>query len=66
MKTLRANSQLALLAKRYIWWETPQWAYAHPTVFLANLMNIGTWQDIQTARRFRRCQLGIYLKIFNV
>lgn len=50
MKPLKANIQLNFLAKRYVWWETPEWACTHPTVFLANLMNIGTWNDIQTAR----------------
>lgn len=50
MKAIKTNSQLDLLARRYIWWETPEWAYAHPTIFLANLMNIGTWHDIQFAR----------------
>jgi hypothetical protein len=51
MKAFKPNPQLDLLAKRYVWWEAPEWAYSHPTVFLANLMNIGTWKDIQLARQ---------------
>lgn len=27
------------------------WAYQHPKVFLANVMNLGTWNDIQALRR---------------
>ncbi len=50
MLPLYANSELETLAKRYVWWESPQWAYAHPTVFLANLMNQGIWEDILLAR----------------
>lgn len=51
MKSLKPNSQLERLAKRYVWWETPKWAYQHPTVFLANLMNLGVWEDILLARK---------------
>lgn len=51
MNPLKAHIELDPLAKRYVWWEKPEWAYTHPTVFLANVMNIGTWQDIQLARK---------------
>ena len=51
MQALKHNLELNTLAKKYIWWETPEWAYAHPTVFLANLMNLGSWNDISLARK---------------
>lgn len=51
MKAIIPNPQLEPLAKRYVWWETPQWAYQHPEIFLANLMNQGYWDDIQLARK---------------
>ena len=38
------------LASRYVWWNTVDWAYAHPAVFLANIMDLGSWDDIQTMR----------------
>lgn len=50
MNPLTKNPQIVNLAKRYVWWETPDWALQHPTVFLANLMNLGNWDDIQLAR----------------
>jgi hypothetical protein len=50
MEALTENSKLESLAKKYIWWEKPEWAYNHPEIFLANLMNLGKWEDIQLAR----------------
>jgi len=51
MKPLTAQKQLDPLAKKYVWWEKPQWAYEHPTVFLGNVMNQGTWDDITMVRQ---------------
>jgi hypothetical protein len=51
MKTLTPNTKLEYLAKRYVWWESPKWSYQHPEVFLANVMNMGTWEDTQTLRK---------------
>lgn len=51
MKPLKPTLELDKLAKKYIWWERPEWAYTHPQVFLANLMNIGAWEDIQLGRK---------------
>ncbi len=51
LEKLHASSQLNQLVKRYVWWETPDWAYAHPKVFLANIMNLGSWNDIQALRK---------------
>jgi hypothetical protein len=51
MQPLYPYQELEKLAKRYVWWESPQWAYEHPSIFLANLMNQGTWEDILLVRR---------------
>ena len=39
------------LACRYIWWESVDWAYAHPDVFVSNVMNLGNWNDIVSLRQ---------------
>jgi len=52
MQPLRIHSkQLKHLAKKYVWWEQPAWALAHPDIFLANVMNLGEWGDILTIRK---------------
>ena len=33
-------------ARRYIWWETADTAISHPEKILAQVMNIGVWDDI--------------------
>ena len=48
---LNRNQSLDVLAKRYVWWETIDWSYAHPEIFLANVMNLGNWNDIQKLRQ---------------
>lgn len=45
MINLPSNPQLLKLAQRYVWWESTNWALNHPTVFLANVMNLGVWED---------------------
>lgn len=42
MNALNPN-KFATLAKRYVWWENVEWACAHPTVLLSNIMNLGDW-----------------------
>jgi hypothetical protein len=37
---------LSRMAQRYIWWETPDGSLAYPQRILAQVMNIGTWNDI--------------------
>lgn len=51
MQNLKPSSVLRILAKRYVWWENSSWAFKHPSIFLANLMNKGTWEDIQKVRK---------------
>lgn len=52
MKTLilQHTAPLDRLMQRYVWWDTIDWAYAHPAVFLANVMDLGSWDDIQIIR----------------
>lgn len=51
MKRLESSPSLEKLARRYVWWETPEWAYTHSNVFLANVMNLGSWDDLQNLRK---------------
>ncbi len=51
MKSLIPSKPLTELMRRYVWWESSEWAYAHPDIFLANVMNLGSWDDIQALRR---------------
>lgn len=38
---------LALLAEKYIWWKSPQDAVDEPERVIAQVMNIGDFEDIQ-------------------
>ena len=49
--TIQQSQAIDKLAKKYIWWNPPAWAYDHADVFLANVMNLGNWNDIQTLRK---------------
>ncbi len=44
---IQSNTELNELAKRYVWWEPVEWSYRHPDIFLAQVMNLGSWKDIQ-------------------
>lgn len=46
MRSLELNPSLEFLAKKYVWWESPQWACQNPKVFLGNVMNLGSWEDM--------------------
>ncbi len=48
---IKSSPKLDHLAKKYVWWEPPAWAYKHSDVFLANVMNLGNWDDIQVLRQ---------------
>lgn len=39
------------MAACYIWWKTPDHALAHPQRILAQVMNLGLWEDICTLAR---------------
>ncbi len=38
------------LARRYVWWETPERALERRTLFLCQLMELGTSDDVRWAR----------------
>ena len=42
---------LKLLASKYIWWKTPEEAIATPERVMAQVMNIGDFDDIQALAR---------------
>jgi hypothetical protein len=46
------STDLAELARRLFWWKTPEEALAGPVRFLAQVMALGTWNDLQVARRY--------------
>jgi hypothetical protein len=54
MKILGSSNEdrLSALAKRLFWWKTPPEALADPNRFLAQVMTLGTWDDIEEAKRF--------------
>jgi hypothetical protein len=41
---------LQQLARRLIWWKRPEEALCWPDRLIAQVMTLGTWDDIQTAR----------------
>lgn len=45
------QSDLAMLARRLFWWKTPEEALVWPVRFLAQVMALGTWNDLQVAQR---------------
>ena len=38
------------LARRYVWWKTSSESLANPHRLLAQVMNIGAWQDVEQLR----------------
>jgi hypothetical protein len=41
------------LARRYVWWHTPEQTLTRQDHFLCQLMQLGTAQDVRTARSLR-------------
>jgi hypothetical protein len=46
------TEELTRLAKRLFWWKEPLEALARPDRFLAQVMVLGLWTDVETARRY--------------
>jgi len=44
--------ELQRLARRLFWWKSPAEALADPRRFLTQVMTLGTWDDVQVARRY--------------
>jgi hypothetical protein len=42
-----ASSALKALAGKYVWWKTPDEAVAMPQRVIAQVMNIGDYEDVQ-------------------
>ena len=43
--------ELEQLARRLVWWKPPAEALAAPERVLAQVMALGTWEDIETAKQ---------------
>ena len=46
-ETVREIDTLKRLAGRYIWWKTPDDAAAMPARVIAQVMNLGDYEDVQ-------------------
>jgi hypothetical protein len=46
-----ANDLLLPFATKYIWWKSPADALRYPAHIIAQVMNIGTYQDVQQLRQ---------------
>ena len=44
------SAVLAALAARLIWWESAEWAQRHPERVIAQVMDLGTFEDVQRLR----------------
>lgn len=42
--------ELEQVARALFWWETPETALAQPRRFLAQVMTLGTWEEVQLVR----------------
>jgi hypothetical protein len=42
----KSSEELACLAKRYIWWKTVDRAMENPEQIVAQVMNMGAWDDV--------------------
>ena len=42
----QAQALLKTLARRYVWWKTPEEAMLYPDRVAAQVMNLGTWDDL--------------------
>ena len=40
------------LAKRYVWWQTPDVTLQFPRILVARTMNMGDYEDVQGLTRF--------------
>ena len=51
MNKTAAPQELEALAQRMIWWKPPAEALCYPARLLAQVMALGTWEDVQLAKR---------------
>ena len=45
--SLPHSPELLSIARRLIWWMTPEEGLSYPSLFLAQVMTLGTWDDVQ-------------------
>jgi hypothetical protein len=51
MNSAAVPQEIEALARRMIWWKTPEEALRYPDRLLAQVMSLGTWEDVQLAKR---------------
>ncbi len=47
---MSGSEQLRQIAKALLWWQAPEVSLANPRRFLAQVMTLGTWQEVQLVR----------------
>jgi hypothetical protein len=47
---LPRTHELLNIARRLIWWMPPEEALEEPSLFLAQVMTLGTWDDVELVR----------------
>jgi len=57
MKPVADQGRLFEVARRLIWWQTPEQSVADPVRLVAQVMALGTWDDIQTVRKLMGSQV---------
>lgn len=45
------QDQLKRIAKELFWWQAPEVSLANPRRFLAQVMSLGTWDQLQMAKQ---------------
>jgi hypothetical protein len=48
---MKRDGQVRCVARELIWWQPPDITLENPRRFLAQVMNLGTWDHIQTVKR---------------
>jgi hypothetical protein len=52
MKPLPLTEELARVAARTVWFQSPQEALSDPLHFIAHVLTYGTYEDVATLRRY--------------
>ena len=47
---MELTEQLRQLAKELFWWQAPEVSLANPRRFLAQVMTLGTWEEVQMVK----------------
>ena len=45
------NEELIPLAKELLWWQPPEVSLANPRRFLAQVMTLGTWDEVKRVKQ---------------